>query len=241
VPGRALRRRAVDPGEEPCRTPVASATSPANSRLEGAGHRRCRSFVHREALVGWRRPGRAARPAGSTRRRRTRGGGPQRLEEPPCHASTSSTTARAPRDRAAPSSARWYQRLMPAARCTARPARGTRPARRTESTRAHRRPFTPGHTTTWPCTVMPWSSRARQPPHAGGTRRLRSMPARTDGSVAWMLTLSGLSRLGDDPLEVGLGEAGERGGSSRRGTTAVVVVLLVGGSAKPRRQLVDEA
>ena len=41
---------------------------------------------------------------------------------------------------------------------------------------------------------MPWSSRARSQRRLVAPRRLRSMRARSSGSVAWMLTLSGLSR-----------------------------------------------
>ena len=49
----------------------------------------------------------------------------------------------------------------------------------------------PGQTTTWPWTSMPWSSRARSQRRLVAPRRLRSMRARTSGSVAWMLTYSG--------------------------------------------------
>ena len=51
--------------------------------------------------------------------------------------------------------------------------------------------LTPGQTTTWPWTSMPWSSRARSQRRLVAPRRLRSMRARTSGSVAWMLTHSG--------------------------------------------------
>ncbi len=39
---------------------------------------------------------------------------------------------------------------------------------------------------------MPWSSRTRSQRRLVAPRRLRSIRARTSGSVAWMLTLSGL-------------------------------------------------
>jgi hypothetical protein len=40
---------------------------------------------------------------------------------------------------------------------------------------------------------MPWSSRARSQRRLVAPRRFRSISARTSGSVAWMLTYSGLS------------------------------------------------
>ncbi len=54
--------------------------------------------------------------------------------------------------------------------------------------------LTPGHTTTWPWTSMPASSRARSQRRLVAPRRLRSIRDRTSGSVAWMLTLMGLRR-----------------------------------------------
>ncbi len=41
---------------------------------------------------------------------------------------------------------------------------------------------------------MPWSSSARSQRRLVAPRRLRSISARTSGSVAWIDTLSGLSR-----------------------------------------------
>ena len=52
--------------------------------------------------------------------------------------------------------------------------------------------FRPGHTTTWPCTVIPWSSSARNHRRLVAPRRLRSISVRLSGSVAWMLTYRGL-------------------------------------------------
>ena len=52
--------------------------------------------------------------------------------------------------------------------------------------------LTPGHTTTCPWTSTPWSSSARSQRRLVPPRRLRSMPALTTGSVAWMLTYSGV-------------------------------------------------
>ena len=72
-------------------------------------------------------------------------------------------------------------------------------------------------------------------------RRLRSISVRTSGSVAWIDTFSGTQPLGHDPLEVGLGEAGEGGEVPVEERQAVVVVLLVEAAAQTRRQLVDEA
>ena len=56
-----------------------------------------------------------------------------------------------------------------------------------------------------------------------------------------MLTYSGLQLLGDHPLEVGLGEAGERGEVPVEEGEAVVVVLQRQALPHARRQLVDEA
>ena len=59
----------------------------------------------------------------------------------------------------------------------------------------------PGHTTTWPWTSTPPSRSALSQRRLVAPRRLRSMRARTSGSVAWMDTNSGKA-LGEDPLEV---------------------------------------
>ncbi len=88
---------------------------------------------------------------------------------------------------------------------------------------------------------MPWSSRARSQRRLVAPRRLRSISVRTSGSVAWMLTLQRRQPLGDDPLEVGLGEAGEGGEVPVEERQPVVVVLEVEALPQPGRQLVDEA
>ena len=69
--------------------------------------------------------------------------------------------------------------------------RSSTPARVSSSTAPS---LSPGHTTTWPCTSMPWSSRARSQRRLVAPRRFRSISVRTSGSVAWIDTFSGLSR-----------------------------------------------
>ena len=54
--------------------------------------------------------------------------------------------------------------------------------------------LTPGHTTTWPRTVMPWSSSARSHRRLMPPRGFFSIWLRTSGSVAWMLTCNGDKR-----------------------------------------------
>ena len=101
--------------------------------------------------------------------------------------------------------------------------------------------MTPGQTTTWPWTGTPASSRARSQRRLVAPRRLRSISDRTSGSVAWMRHVERRQALGDHPLEVGLGEPGQRGEVPVEEGQAVVVVLLVEAAAQPRRELVDEA
>ena len=87
---------------------------------------------------------------------------------------------------------------------------------------------------------MPWSSRARS------QRRLVA-PAGC-GASGTHLGVGGVDAdveraqpLGDDPLEVGLGEAGQGGEVPVEEAEPVVVVLEVEALPQPRRQLVDEA
>ena len=91
--------------------------------------------------------------------------------------------------------------------------------------------LTPGHTTTWPWTSMPWSSSARSQRRLVAPRRLRSMRGPHSGSVAWIDTCSGDRPSVDDPLEVGLGEAGEGGEVPVEERQPVVVVLQVEAAA----------
>ena len=53
--------------------------------------------------------------------------------------------------------------------------------------------FTPGQTTTCPCTVTPASSRALNQRRLVAPRLFRSMVERSSGSVVWIDTLSGES------------------------------------------------
>ena len=66
--------------------------------------------------------------------------------------------------------------------------------------------------------------------HLGALTRIGGVDAHVEGAES----------LGDDPLEVGLGEAGQRREVAVQERQAVVVVLEVEAAAHPRRQLVDE-
>ena len=101
--------------------------------------------------------------------------------------------------------------------------------------------FTPGQTTIWPWTSIPPSSRRASQRRLVAPRRLRSIAARTSGSVAWIDTNSGLEPLGQHPLEVHLGEPGERGEVPVEEREPVVVVLHGEAAAHALGQLVDEA
>ena len=88
---------------------------------------------------------------------------------------------------------------------------------------------------------MPWSSSARSQRRLVAPRRLRSISARTVGVGGVDADVERRQPLGDHPLEVGLGEAGERGEVPVEERQPVVVVLQVEAPPQPRRQLVDEA
>ena len=74
---------------------------------------------------------------------------------------------------------------------------------------------------------MPWSSRARSQRRLVAPRRLRSMSRPDVGIGGVDAHVERAQPLGDDPLEVGLGEAGERGEVPVEERQAVVVVLEV--------------
>ena len=100
--------------------------------------------------------------------------------------------------------------------------------------------FTPGHTTTWPCTSIPASSSKR-------SHRSDTAPRRFCRIEAPHLGIGGVDRhvqrgqpLGDHPLVVELGETGESGEVPVQERQAVVVVLEVQRPAHPPGQLVDE-
>ena len=89
---------------------------------------------------------------------------------------------------------------------------------------------------------MPAVEQDPQPAQAGRPRGVAQhvRPARS-GSVAWMETKSGPSRSVEHPLEVELGEAGERREVPVEEGEPVVVVLQVQAAAHALGQLVDEA
>ena len=122
-----------------------------------------------------RRAGTAGRPAGSTRRRRTRAAAEHRVEDAlPLLDGVDDGRRLLDRVRAPPgSSFEW--RLTPRGTTHSDASSGyssSTPASVSSSTAPS---FTPGHTTTWPCTSMPWSSSARSQRRLVAPRRLRSM------------------------------------------------------------------
>ena len=88
---------------------------------------------------------------------------------------------------------------------------------------------------------MPWSSSARSQRRLVAPRRLRSMRGPHVGVGGVDAHVERRQPLGDHPLEVGLGEAGQRGEVPVEERQPVVVVLQVQAAAQARRQLVDEA
>ena len=101
--------------------------------------------------------------------------------------------------------------------------------------------FTPGHTTTCPCTSMPASSSRRSQRSDTAPRRFWRIAARTSGSVEWMDTYSGDSRSVTTRSKSQLGEAGERREVPVEERQPVVVVLEVQRPAHAPRELVHEA
>ena len=88
---------------------------------------------------------------------------------------------------------------------------------------------------------MPWSSSARSQRRLVAPRGLRSICARSVGIGRVDADVQRRQALGDDPLEVGLGEAGERREVPVQEAQPVVVVLQVQAAAQALGQLVDEA
>ena len=89
----------------------------------------------------------------------------------------------------------------------------------------------PGHTTTWPCTSMPASSSSASQRRLVAPRRLRSRRVAHVGIGGVDAHVQRAEPLGDDPLEVGLGEAGERREVPVEERQPVVVVLQVQAAA----------
>ncbi len=101
--------------------------------------------------------------------------------------------------------------------------------------------LTPGHTTIWPRTSMPWSSSARSQRRLIAPRGFLSISAADVGVGGVDADVQRRQPLGDHPLEVGLGEPGERREVPVQERQPVVVVLQVQAAAHALGQLVDEA
>ena len=235
---------AVDPGEEPERGPVPTTLARergARPRPRTCGPCRCRSRA-----AGSRRTRRAAgtdaRRGGSTRRRRYTRRRPSASTEP-----------RLPALHDVDDRLRLRERVRRASRlhdC----ARSPRAARRRPSRDSEKRSSTPsivssrtapslmpGHTTTWPCTSMPASSSSSSQRRLVAPRRLRSSRRAHVGIGRVDADVQRPEPLGHDPLEVGLGETGERREVPVEERQPVVVVLQVQALAHALGQLVDEA
>ena len=85
----------------------------------------------------------------------------------------------------------------------------------------------PGHTTTWPCTSMPGVEQRCEPAQAGRAAPVAQQPRAHLGVGGVDAHVERAELLGDHPLEVGLGEAGERGEVPVEERQPVVVVLQV--------------
>ena len=189
----ALGRSAVDPREEPRRDAGGLVDEAVHLELEGARHADA-VFVHREALVRIGARGRDDPRASSTRRRGTRRAGRAHARKTCCQRATRGRRRRRASSAVCERSAGSVdQRLTPSGTMHSDASSGYRSSTPASVRSSSSPSFTSGHTTTWPCTVMPASSNARSQRRLVAPRRLRSIRARSSGSVVWMLTFSGLS------------------------------------------------
>ena len=225
-----LGGRAVDPGEEAAagadavdRRHRRRAPSP---RLERARHADA-VLVLGEARRTRRPPGTDARPGGSTRRPHRRGGGRARRGTAPATARPC-RARRPPRPRVcAAGPARVVCTLTPSGTTPTVASRGNR-SRMPSSVSSSTSPsFMPGHTTTWPCTSTPASSSAREPAQARRAAPVAQEPGAHLGVGRVDADVERAEPLGDDALEVGFGEAGQRGEVAVQERQPVVVVLQV--------------
>ena len=197
--------------------------------------------MHREAVVALGGRERALRPSGSTRRRRRPSAGRAwRGRRPASRRRCRPRPAPRPRvcSRIAASALNFE---IPSGTTATESSSGTGRARPASVSSSTAPSLTPGHTTIWPCTSMPWSSSARSQRRLIAPRRFRSMLAADVGVGGVDAHVQRRQPLGDHPLEVGLGEAGERGEVPVQERQAVVVVLQVQAAAHALGQLVDEA
>ena len=187
------RRRAVDPCEEPGLHADGLVDLAEQLGLEGARHADA-VLVHGEALVG------LGRREGTTGQQVVLVGGERQApaEHAAEHRLRTPRRCRRPPPPRRGCAAAWPAscecRLTPSGTTHSDASSGYSSSTPVSVSSSTAPSLTPGHTTTWPCTSMPWSSRARSQRRLVAPRRLRSILARTSGSVAWMLTLSGLSR-----------------------------------------------
>ena len=235
-PGRRRRRRRSRSARR-----SAPSASPWNSSSNVRGHADA-VLVHREALVGVGARGTGGRPSGSTRRRRTPSAGRACARKTSCQLLDRVDHGRPPRPvvcrRIAGS---VLNRLSPSGTTATEASSGyssSTPASVSSSTSPS---LTPGHTTTWPRTSMPWSSRARSQRRLIPPRGFFSIRDAHLGVGGVDADVQRRQALGDHPLEVGLGEAGQRREVPVQEAQPVVVVLQVQAAAQALRQLVDEA
>ncbi len=239
---RAARRRPRRRTRAGCRG-VDAVAPPDRGRdlgLERRGPCRSRSRAARSPRTR-RARGTAARPSGSTRRPRTPAGDRARRGSASCHCSTVSSTASASARVCGRMSGSRLKPLTPSGTTPTVASRGKR-SRMPSSVSSSTSPsFTPGHTTIWPCTSTPASSSAPSQRRLVAPRRLRSSAGPHLGIGRVDAHVERAEPLGDDPLEVRLGEAGQRGEVPVEEREAVVVVLQVQAAPHALGQLVDEA
>ncbi len=240
----ALGRRPVDPGEEPGAGAVGRHVGAGELGLHLAGELGRHAdavLVLREVVVGLER---GERPVGE---QVVLVGG---VHEP---AAQRGQEALLPRGRpcrsrarprpgcAAASPVRWCASLTPSGTTPTVASAGNRSSTPSSVSSSASPSLMPGHTTIWPCTSMPASSSSAEPPQARRAAAVAQQPGAQLGVGGVDADVQRAQPLGDHTLEVGLGEAGERGEVAVEEREPVVVVLQREALPHPLRQLVDEA
>ena len=201
----------LDPREEAGPGPVVSSVWPSKLGLERPRHADA-VLVHREALVRLRRRGTVARPGGSTRRPRTPAGGRARAWKTSCQSSTQSTTARRLGERCA-------ARMRGSVEYRLTPER-----HHTDGGQVREAVEDADHRVVEYVAVVDARADHDLAVHLDAVVEQRAQPAQARGAAAvakhrpsaprdrWRgCHVERTESLGDDPLEIGLREAGEGG------------------------------